>query len=69
MLRVELMSGRTPEQLQQMVVRLTEVMVETVNAAPEAVHIVIDEVNADRWAVAGTLVSDQQKAAAAASGS
>jgi 4-oxalocrotonate tautomerase len=64
MIRVELMEGRTDDQLRAMVERMTEALVETVNAAPSAVQIVITEVPPRHWAVAGERVADRRSASA-----
>jgi 4-oxalocrotonate tautomerase len=56
---VKLMAGRSDEQLREMVKEITKAMGETVNAKPETVQIVVQEVSPDRWAVGGTLVSDR----------
>lgn len=63
MVRIELMEGRTEEQLRQMVARVTDAMVETVNAPVDGVHIVIAEVTAEHWAVGGLTVADKRLAA------
>jgi 4-oxalocrotonate tautomerase len=63
MVRIELMEGRTEDQLRAMVARVTEAIIETVDAKPASVQIVIAEVTAPRWAVAGTTVADQRAGA------
>lgn len=60
MVRIEMMAGRTEGQKRDMVERVTSVLVETIDARPESVQIVIDEVAATHWAVAGELVADRR---------
>jgi 4-oxalocrotonate tautomerase len=61
--RIELMEGRTEDQLRAMVARVTEAMVETVDAPATGVHVLISEVSAPRWAVGGQTVADRRAAA------
>jgi 4-oxalocrotonate tautomerase len=63
MVHIELMEGRTEEQLRAMVARVTEAMVATVDAPTERVSIIISEVTAEHWAVGGLTVADQRAAA------
>ncbi len=58
MIQVRLIEGRTPEQLRAMVERVTDVMVETVAAPRDGVHIIIEEVASDHWAAGGRLVRE-----------
>jgi 4-oxalocrotonate tautomerase len=61
---IEMMAGRTEDQKRAMVARVTDVLVETIAAPPEAVQIVVTEVQPEQWAVAGQLVADQRAATA-----
>jgi 4-oxalocrotonate tautomerase len=62
-IRVDLSSGRTPEQKQKTAAAITAVMVEHCNCAPESVSIVFNDVTDDNWAFGGTLTSEKKKAA------
>ena len=57
-IRVEMFKGRTPEQKKAMVKEVTEAFVRTAGGTPEAVHVVITDVEQSHWAVAGVLASD-----------
>ena len=58
-IRVEMFSGRTPEQKKAMVKELTDAFVRTAGGKPEAVHVVVSDVDKDHWAVAGELCSER----------
>jgi len=57
-IRVEMFKGRTPEQKRAMVKEVTDAFVRTAGGTPEAVHVIIADVEKSDWAVAGTLASD-----------
>lgn len=56
---MEFLKGRTLEQKQNMVRKVTDAMVETINCTPEAVQIVIHEVEPTEIAKNGKLYSDK----------
>jgi 4-oxalocrotonate tautomerase len=60
-IRIDLLEGRTHEQKQAMVQKVTQAVCETAGAPPEAVRIIIGEMKKSEYAVAGVLVSDQTK--------
>jgi 4-oxalocrotonate tautomerase len=49
--------GRTVEQKRVLVSALTQVAVETLNAQPEWVTVLIEELEGGNWAVGGELLS------------
>ncbi len=57
-IRVEMFKGRTPEQKRAMVREVTDAFVRTAGGRPEAVHVIITDVEKSDWAIAGTLASD-----------
>ena len=57
--QVELLEGRTHEQLVKMVEDITDVIVEDAGAAREAVHVILREMPKDHYSVGGVLKSDQ----------
>ena len=57
-IRVEMFKGRTPEQKSALVREVTDAFVRTAGGTPEAVQIVITDVEKSDWAVAGTLASN-----------
>ncbi|MFS0559666.1 2-hydroxymuconate tautomerase [Terribacillus sp. 179-K 1B1 HS] len=54
---VKMLEGRTDEQKEQMIKKMTDVMVETTGAREEAVSIVIEEMNKANYGVAGKRLS------------
>lgn len=55
---VQLLEGRTHEQKKAMVEKITEAVVETTNALPENVLIVIEDMSKNNFASAGVLASE-----------
>jgi 4-oxalocrotonate tautomerase len=58
---VKMAKGRTVEQKRVLVRALTKVAIETLDAQPEWVTVLIEEYESDRgnWAVGGELLSDK----------
>lgn len=56
--QIDMLEGRTPEQIKAIVKNITEVMVNDAGAKRESVHIIIREFDADHYAVGGTLKRD-----------
>ncbi|MDR0899236.1 MAG: 2-hydroxymuconate tautomerase family protein [Lactobacillaceae bacterium] len=57
-IQIDMLEGRTPEQIKAVVKNITDVMVKDAGAKPEAVHIVIREFKADHYALGGKLKSE-----------
>ena len=55
---IELLEGRTDEQKKEMVKEVTEVIAKTANAPKENIHVVIQEMKKEHYAVAGILKSE-----------
>ena len=58
-IRVEMLSGRSANQKKALVRELTEAFVKTAGGNPDAIHVVISEVEPSDWAAGGTLYSDK----------
>ena len=58
-IHIELLKGRSPEQIKNMVQAVTDVVADTANAAPENIHIIVSEFEADHYSIGGKLKSDQ----------
>lgn len=56
---VKMLEGRTDEQKKALVEKVTAAVAETVNAKPEAVTIVIEEMAKNHYATGGIRVSDK----------
>ena len=55
---IELLEGRTDEQKRAMVKEVTEAIAKTANAPRENIHVVVQEMKKEHYAVAGVLKSD-----------
>ena len=58
-IRVEMFAGRTRDQKRALVRELTECFVRTCGSKPEAVQIVLVDVEKEDWGVAGVLSCDR----------
>jgi 4-oxalocrotonate tautomerase len=56
---IDLREGRTIEQKRALAKAVTEAVARTLNAKPEAVHIIIHDAPASNFASAGTLLADR----------
>jgi 4-oxalocrotonate tautomerase len=56
---VEMLPGRTDEQKQALVEKVTEAVSETTGAPKERVHVFIEELRPDHYGVGGKRLSDQ----------
>lgn len=60
LVHVELIEGRSQEQLKQLVADITDAVTKNTGAPAEHVHVILDEMCKDRYAVAGVLKSDEK---------
>lgn len=58
---VRVTPGVTTEQAAQIVEGITDTLVRVLARKPEHTHIVIDEIDEDRWGFSGMLVSEFRK--------
>lgn len=56
---VKMLEGRTDDQKRELVKKVTEAVTETTQAPPERVSVVIEEMAAENFGVAGTRMSDK----------
>lgn len=56
---IELIEGRSQEQLKNLVADVTAAVVKNTGAPAEHVHVVLNEMQKNRYAVGGTLKSDE----------
>ena len=56
--RVEMWSGRTHAQKQELARVITEAVVNIANTTPEATIIIFEDIPKENWAQSGTLASD-----------
>lgn len=57
--QMEILKGRTMEQRREMVKEVTNAIVKTLSCPPEAVSIIIREMEKEDYSVAGKLYSDK----------
>ncbi|MGI6246147.1 MAG: 2-hydroxymuconate tautomerase [Pseudochelatococcus sp.] len=57
---ITLIEGRSPEQKKALFREVTEAIVRAVGAPPDTVRIVIREVPAEHWAIAGISYAERQ---------
>ncbi len=53
MLQVSILEGRTPEQKEELINRLTATITETLSVKPESVRVLIQEMPKTNWGIAG----------------
>lgn len=58
LVHIDLVAGRSEEQLTALVKDVTDAIAKNVNVPAERVHIVLNEMQPNRYSVGGTLVSD-----------
>ncbi|MCI1284147.1 2-hydroxymuconate tautomerase [Lacticaseibacillus songhuajiangensis] len=60
LVHIELIAGRSQEQLKQLCADVTAAVVKNTGAPAEHVHVVLSEMAKDRYAVGGVLKSDEE---------
>lgn len=60
LVHIELIEGRSQEQLKQLVADVTAAVTKNTGAPAEHVHVVLNEMRKDRYAVGGVLKSDEK---------
>lgn len=56
---IKMLEGRTDDQKKALVEKVTDAIVETINAKPEAVSIVIEEMSKSNYATGGVRAIDK----------
>lgn len=59
LVHIDLIAGRSHEQLKQMCEEVTQAIVKNTGAPAEHVHIVLNEMSTDHYSVGGVLKSDE----------
>lgn len=60
LVHIELIEGRSPEQLKQLVQDVADAITKNTGAPKEHVHIVLNEMQKDHYAVGGVLKSEEK---------
>ncbi len=63
---LQMYEGRTLDQKRELVKGITDVVARVTGNPPDAVHVIIEDVKRENWAIGGLLQPDRQPAAAAA---
>lgn len=61
MVTIAMYDGRSLEQKRELVKGVTDVVARVTGNPPESVHVVIEEVKRENWAIGGLLWPDRQK--------
>ncbi len=56
---IKMWKGRTKEAKKKMIEKVSAAIVETLQCPSEAVHVIVQEVEKDDWAVGGKLCSER----------
>ena len=59
LIQVQMFSGRTPEQKRNLVHALTDAFVQPVGSTPDAVDVILTDIEKSDWARGGELFSDK----------
>ena len=57
---VQMWTGRTPQQKRALVRAITEAMVQHADAKPTNLHVIIQEVPKENWALAGVMGDERE---------
>ena len=58
--RIEMYDGRSMDQKRELVKQITDVVARVTGNTPEGVHVIIEEVKRENWAIGGLLWPDRQ---------
>ncbi len=60
-INVKMTPGPTAEQKAELIKHITQLVVEVLGKNPATTHVVIEEVSADNWGIAGETVASRKK--------
>jgi 4-oxalocrotonate tautomerase len=60
-INIKMTPGATNEKKAELIKAMTKLMVDMLGKNPETTHVVIEEVSADNWGVAGETVASRRK--------
>jgi 4-oxalocrotonate tautomerase len=60
-INVKMTPGPTAEQKAELIKRITQLVVDVLGKNPATTHVVIEEVSADNWGIAGETVASRKK--------
>ncbi len=59
LVQVSLLKGRTEQQKRNLLTAITDAVVESVDAKPASVRVIINEIESEHWSVAGVPFSER----------
>ncbi|MEH7094319.1 4-oxalocrotonate tautomerase [Neobacillus vireti] len=59
LINVQIMEGRPPEKITELIKNLTHTVEETLNAPKESIRVIVTEVPKTHWGIAGIPVSER----------
>ena len=60
-INIKMTPGATPEKKAELIAAITKLMVDMLGKNPATTHVVIEEVSADNWGIAGETVASRKK--------
>jgi 4-oxalocrotonate tautomerase len=60
-INIKMTPGATPEKKAELIKAVTKLMVDLLGKNPDTTHVVIEEVSAENWGVAGETVAARRK--------
>jgi 4-oxalocrotonate tautomerase len=59
--RIDMLEGRTPERKAELLRRITETIVATLEVKPEQVRVLLSEFPAEHWGVGGASIAERSR--------
>ncbi len=60
LINVQLMEGRPPEKIAEVIKNITNTVSETLNSPKESIRVIVSEVPKTHWGIAGVPVSERK---------
>ena len=60
-INIKMTPGATPEKKAELIAAITKLMVDMLGKNPATTHVVIEEISADNWGIAGETVASRKK--------
>jgi len=60
-INIKMTAGASAEKKAELIKRVTQLMVELLGKNPETTHVVIEDVQADNWGIAGETVTSRRR--------
>jgi 4-oxalocrotonate tautomerase len=60
-INIKMTPGATPEKKAELIAKMTQLMVDVLGKNPATTHVVLEEIPADDWGIAGETVTSRRK--------